>query len=82
LPSKVPSVAKQKDAFGQCVKWAEDRRQKIANMSAQGIYATNVTELRRELAQFSDDQAKMDDTKLGFNPSALIERIEVFVDVL
>ncbi|KAI4618256.1 uncharacterized protein J4E87_007924 [Alternaria ethzedia] len=77
---KFSSVAKQKDAFGQCVKWAEDRRQKIANMSAQGIYATNVTELRRELAQFSDDQAKMDDTKLGFNPSALVERIEVFGD--
>ncbi|KAI4683054.1 uncharacterized protein J4E84_006956 [Alternaria hordeiaustralica] len=77
---KFSSVAKQKDAFGQCVKWAEDRRQKIANMSAQGIYATDVTELRRELAQFSDDQAKMDDTKLGFNPSALVERIEVFGD--
>ncbi|KAI4645982.1 hypothetical protein J4E93_005561 [Alternaria ventricosa] len=79
-PSKVASVAKQKDAFNQCVKWAEERRQKIVNMSAQGIYATNVTELRQELAQFSDDQAKMNDTKLGFNPSSFVERIEVFGD--
>jgi hypothetical protein len=78
--SRSPSQAKQEKAFEDCIKWAEEQRQKIVARSNAGIYTTNVTELWNEIAPFGNDQATMFDPELGFNPSSLVERIEIFGD--
>ncbi|KAL1801538.1 hypothetical protein ACET3X_001880 [Alternaria dauci] len=70
--------ARQEKAIDYSIEWAEERRRKTTTLSK--IYATNVTELWNRLKPFGNDQTTVVDMDIGFNPTLLVEKIEIFGD--
>jgi hypothetical protein len=74
--SDPPSSAEQEKIIDTCISWADERRLEIA--AKFPIYPDDVSELGSKIAPFANDETTMVNTELGFNPTLLVGRIEIF----
>jgi hypothetical protein len=64
--------------YKKCVEWVDKRRKVVTAESKAGIVATSVTELWQKLAQYSGIELNGAEKYFPFDPSSLVEKIEIF----
>ncbi|KAA8623553.1 Dynamin-N domain containing protein [Pyrenophora tritici-repentis] len=81
--SSSPKSTKSEDEiYNQCIAWAQDSCKEVTTKTKHGIFAAKVEDLWAQLAPYADfnEQDFQANSPLSFNPSLLVDRIEIIGD--
>ncbi|CAA9962714.1 hypothetical protein PTMSG1_06088 [Pyrenophora teres f. maculata] len=70
------------EIYNQCIAWTQDLCKEVITNTKKGIFAASVDDLWAKLAPYADlsEQDIRADSPLSFNPSLLVDRIEIIGD--
>ena len=82
FPKSAKSSKSEDQIYEQCIAWAQELCEVVTTKIEDGIFAANVDNLWAKLAPYADfnEQFSLASSPLSFNPSLLVDRIEITGD--